>query len=179
MERLALYTRLGGLAARFEGTSVIAGDRVNHLSATYCLSLTTRTCLSSNTIRRDDLIVRFPNSQLLHQPIINISRAKRSQVKQSLRFKYADLNKIPTILQQVKEGVKESCPKLVTQGTTYRAVITSFEADHVQALVNFHFDIPAETEAFNRNRQEVLLVIARVMQENDVEFALPTLHTNP
>lgn len=69
-----------------------------------------------------------------------------------------------------------SCPKLVTEGATYRAVITSFEADHVQAIVNFHFEIPSQTEAFNRNRQEVLLVIARVVEEHGVEFALPTFN---
>jgi small-conductance mechanosensitive channel len=118
--------------------------------------------------------VRIPNSQLLHQRITNISQAKRSQVKQILRFHYADLNKLPTILQDIKEEVKVACPEIVSEGAIYRAVVSSFESDHVEAIVNFHFDIPAETEASNRNRQQVLLVIARVIEEHGVEFALPT-----
>lgn len=122
--------------------------------------------------------MRIPNSQLLHQRVTNISQAKRSQVKQILRFEYSDLNKIPVILQDIKEQVKVSCPKLVCEGAIYRAVITSFEADHVQAVLHFHFDIPAETEASNQNQQQVLLVIARGMDEHGVEFAFPTFKTS-
>jgi len=134
--------------------------------------------LSGFISRYDDLIICIPNSQLLHQRVTNISQAKRSQVKQILRFKYSDLKKIPAVLEDIKEETKVSCPKLVTDGSAiYRAVITSYEADHVQASVNFHFDIPAETEASNRNRQEALLTIARVMEKHGIEFALPTLKT--
>lgn len=122
--------------------------------------------------------MKIPNSQLIHQRITNISKAKRSQVKQVLRFKYSDLKKIPAILQEIKEETKTSCPKLISDGSAiYRAVITSYEPDHVQALVNFHFEIPAETEASNRNRQEALLAIARVLEKHSVEFALPILTT--
>ena len=123
----------------------------------------------------DDLIVRIPNSQFIHSRVTNISRARRSQVKQTIRFRYKDLNKVPDILRDIKEEMKKSCPKLVHDGSAiYRAVITSYEPDHVQAVVNFHFDIPAETEASNRNRQEVLLTISRVMEKHGAEFALPT-----
>lgn len=128
--------------------------------------------------RLDDIYIQIPNSLLIHHPLTNITRAKRSQVKQTLRFKYKDLNKIPIILQDIKDAVKETCPKLVMEGATYRAVITSYESDHVQALVNFHFEIPSQTEAFHRNRQEVLLVIANVMKKHRVEFALPIVNTH-
>ena len=123
----------------------------------------------------DDIYIQIPNSQLLHKPLTNISRAKRCQVKQILRFKYSDLDDIPIILEEIKHRVKETCPKLITNGTQYRAVICSYEPDHVQAMVNFHFDIPSQTEAYYRNRQQVLLVIARVMKEHGVEFALPVI----
>lgn len=138
-------------------------------------TLLLRICLVSSY---DDLVMKIPNSQLIHQRITNISKAKRSQVKQVLRFKYSDLKKIPAILQEIKEETKTSCPKLISDGSAiYRAVITSYEPDHVQALVNFHFEIPAETEASNRNRQEALLAIARVLEKHSVEFALPILNT--
>ncbi len=43
--------------------------------------------------------------------------------------------------------------------------------------MNFHFEIPSQTEAFYRNRQEVLVVIGSVMKEHGVEFALPVMET--
>jgi small-conductance mechanosensitive channel len=132
----------------------------------------------SSTIRGlDDIYIQIPNSHLLHKPLTNISRAKRCQVKQILRFKYSDLDHIPTILEEIQSRVKETCPKLITKGTPYRAVICSYETDHVQAMVNFHFEIPSQTEAFYRNRQEVLVVIGSVMKEHGVEFALPVMET--
>lgn len=95
-----------------------------------------------------------------------------------MRFQYKDLDQVPKVLQDIKEELKTSCPKIVTEGAVYRAVITSYEPDHVQATVNVHFDIPAETEAASRNRQEALLTMARVMDKHGVAFALPIRSTD-
>lgn len=124
----------------------------------------------------DDLVIEIPNSQLLHQRVSNVTKAKRSQVKQVLRFRYSDLDKVPGILEEIKYETRDSCPKLISDGTAiFRAVITKFEADHVETAVNFHFDIPSQTEADANNRQQVLLAIARVVERNGVEFALPSV----
>ena len=125
----------------------------------------------------DDLVIHIPNSQLIHSRVTNVSKGKRSQVKQILRFQYKDLEKVPKVLIEIKDELRTSCPKIVTEGAIYRAVITSYEPDHVQATVNVHFDIPAETEASNRNRQEALLTMARVMDKHGMEFAPPVLST--
>lgn len=65
----------------------------------------------------DELVVGIPNTQLSGQRVYNLSRTPRSQVKQELRISYDDAEKIPTLLQAIKEEIKKDCPKLITDGS--------------------------------------------------------------
>lgn len=125
----------------------------------------------------DNTVIKIPNSQIYDQRVINLSRIKMSQVKQELRFKYSDLNKLETVLQDIKNEIEKNCPNLITDGTRpFQAVLERYEPDHVEVLVNCHFKIPPTSADYIKNRQEVLLAIARAVERNGIDFALPSIY---
>ena len=40
-----------------------------------------------------------------------------SSVKQELRFKYKDADKLPQLVEDIKEEIKKACPDAITDGT--------------------------------------------------------------
>jgi small-conductance mechanosensitive channel len=123
----------------------------------------------------DNINLRIPNRQL-SQRISNLSRIKRSQVRQLLRFKYSDLDKLPEVLKSIKKEIQATCPKLITVGKPFQAVLTQYEPDHIQAVVNCHFEIAPGSNEFMDNRQEMIISIAKAVKESGVEFALPSIY---
>jgi MscS family membrane protein len=125
----------------------------------------------------DNISIKIPNSQLTSQRVSNLSRIKRSRVEQLLRFKYSDLDLLPLVLDDIKDEIKTTCsPKLILDGSKpFRSALTGYQADHIQAVVSCHFDIPPGTCEYVDCRQEVLLAIARALEKNNVTFALPSI----
>lgn len=124
----------------------------------------------------DNIAMKIPNSQLTNTRVSNLSRIERSRVFQILRFGYSDLPKLPKLLDDIKSEIRISCPKLITDGSKpFQVILTAYEADHIQATVNCHFNIPPATGEFAENRQEVLLAISRALEKNGVGFALPSI----
>jgi len=152
-----------------EGNEVILGDKTEGIVNRIGL-------VETEILGYDNIIVKIPNSQLTGQRISNLSRVTKSRVRQVLRFKYSDLDKLPRLLTEMKSEISTSCPKLISDGSKpFQAVLSSYESDHIAAYVNCHFDIPPATEDFVENRQQVLLAIARTMKRHDVDFALPSI----
>ena len=128
----------------------------------------------------DNIVTRIPNSQLTSARICNLSRVKQSRVKQMLRFKYSDIDKLPALFDDIKVEVRLSCPKLVIKGKSFHTVIKSFEPDHLSCFASAHFDIPPASSEFINNRHAFLLAINRAMQRHKISFALPTIvHHGP
>lgn len=125
----------------------------------------------------DNIIIKLPNSQIVKQRVSNISRMKESRVFQPLRFSYDDLDKVPQVLQDIKEEIKAACPKLITDGSKpFAAVLASYEADHIQTIVNVHFNIQPFSQEYSDTKEAVLLAIARAAQKNNVKFAIPSIN---
>ena len=124
----------------------------------------------------DNLVTRIPNSSITSQKVVNISRITKYQVKQVLRFKYSDLEKLPNLLPDIAHEIQTTCEQVIADGSKpLRCVLTNYEADHIQAEVNCHFTIQPYTAPAIMARQDVILAIARVMQRHKVEFALPSI----
>jgi small-conductance mechanosensitive channel len=152
-----------------EGNDVILGDKTE--GVVHRIGL-----VETEIMGYDNVITKLPNSQLTTQRIQNLSRVKQSRVKQTLRFKYKDLEVLPTVLAEMKEEIRRSCPKLIDDGTKgFSCLLQSYEPDHVSACVSCHFDIPPSSGEYSENRQQVLLAIARAMKNHGVEFALPAM----
>ena len=59
--------------------------------------------LVETEIEGSDLIMtKIPNSKLVKEEVSNISRAKKSKVKQTLRFSYGDIKKVPKVLSDIQ-----------------------------------------------------------------------------
>jgi hypothetical protein len=95
-------------------------------------------------------------------------------LRQNLRFKHSDLDKLPALFADIKQEIIASCPKVISDGSkSFHTVLTSFEADHIQAMVLAHFEIQPVTAEFIRNRHDVMMAIVRAMKRHDIEFAIP------
>ena len=122
----------------------------------------------------DNIHVRIPNSEIASKRISNVSRAKRSQVKQKVRLRYEDIDKIPQLVDDIKEEVKAACPKLVLDGSRpFRVHWRSMADDHVSVVVDTHHDIPPMTQASFDNQERVMIAIAGAVKKNGMNFALP------
>ncbi|CAB9502812.1 MscS family protein [Seminavis robusta] len=125
----------------------------------------------------DNIVIKLPNSQIINQRVSNISRTKQSQVKQILRFDYTDIEKVPQLLQDIKEEIQASCPKLITDGSKpFAAVMSNYQDDHIQCVVNVHFQIQPSSQEYSDNKEEVLRAIARAVANNDMKFAIPAIN---
>lgn len=199
---------VGGLHCRLQRTFKVGDEVLLGDGTTGIVHSIGWTCSSIQGY--DDLLMNIPNTQLVNQRVINLTSAKRSEVKQVLRFKYSDLPKIPKLLEDIKDSVKTACPKVITDGsaifrgtcheigfcialnptclpvvhprpfthlhTMYSwqtAYITSYEPDHVQVVVDFHFEIPACSEEACQSKQACLLTISKTLANHRVELALP------
>jgi small-conductance mechanosensitive channel len=91
-----------------------------------------------------------------------------------LRFKYSDLGKIPSLLDDIKAEIRKNCPKMIEEKS--KVVLTKYEPDHVSVEVNCHFDMNPGTGEYVETRQKVLLSIADAVQKNNIEFALPSIY---
>ena len=96
-----------------------------------------------------------------------------SQVKQTLWFRYDDINKIPVILQSIEEQIKKDCnadDKLLS----VHALWTEFKEDHLEVVVSAQFSVNPTASEYNETKQNVLFAIAEAVHKNNVEFAIPT-----
>lgn len=73
----------------------------------------------------------------------NLSRLKRSQVKQQLWFAYDDLDKLPTVIENIKMEIGASCPSLITDGSRpFRVIWSDYRDDHLEVSVDCRFRHP-------------------------------------
>jgi small-conductance mechanosensitive channel len=112
----------------------------------------------------NNIVTRVPNTLLSSQKVSNLSRIKQSQVKQNLRFHYKDATVLPQLLEDIKTEIRKSCPKLITDNSRpFRAVWTDYSEDHLEVMIDTHFNIPPYSDAYWTNRQNVLMAITRAI----------------
>lgn len=124
-------------------------------------------------------LFKIPNAQLASLRVTNKSIIKWSQVKQSLAFSYADIDKIPVILETIKEEIQKTMgSRLITKGRPFRAHLRNFASDHLEVVVDVHLFLPPTGDVYWDARQEVLFAIARAVKKLHVKFAFPTFSTH-
>jgi small-conductance mechanosensitive channel len=117
-------------------------------------------------------IVKIPNAKLAGQKMSNLSHVKTSLVKQTLRFHYEDADKIPALIESIKDEIKKSCKKLILDGSRpFRVHFTNYMEDHLEVTVVTHHNISPVSGEYHDNRQELLFAIHRAVKKSDVTFA--------
>jgi small-conductance mechanosensitive channel len=126
-------------------------------------------------VGQDGIVVRIPNAQIATQRVQNLSQTATSEVKQTLWFKYDDIDTIPMVVEEIKKEIRASCPKLITDGSRpFRVYWSEFKDDHLEVMVNINFSIsPAFGLECMENRQVVMQAIGRAVKNSGVEFAMP------
>jgi small-conductance mechanosensitive channel len=123
------------------------------------------------TIRHyDELIEVIPNSDLGSLRVTNVSRCKRCQVKQYLRFRYEDAEKFPVLLPAILQEIKESCPKVITKGRPFRAVWTGYRENYLEVMVDVHFEERPTGQPYWETKQAVMEAIYRAVKKSGAEF---------
>lgn len=113
---------------------------------------------------------------LATQRIGNLSRLEKSRVRQTLWFSYDYIDKIPTLIQNIKTEIRDSCENLITDGSRpFRVTWTDYKDTHLEVLVNCHFRHPPSTDIYYRTRQDVLLAVARAAKKTGVPFNVPSI----
>jgi small-conductance mechanosensitive channel len=120
----------------------------------------------------DNTRIRVPNSMLANQKMSNLSRVKQCQVQQTLRFQYRDADIIPDLVEAIREEIKVSCMRLITDNSRpFRVFWTNYNEDHLEVVVNTHHNIAPLGDAYWMNRQNVLQAIHRAVKKFGIEFA--------
>lgn len=119
----------------------------------------------------DELVEVIPNSELGMQRVTNLSRVKKCRIRQTLRFRYEDAEKLDVILPDILEEIKVSCPKVITDGSApFRAFWTDYKEDHLAITVEAHFNIPPLGQRFWQNKHNCLQAIYRAVKKHGIQF---------
>lgn len=150
------------------GDSILLGDGTSG-------TVTNMGWLNTDIRGTDEMVIKIPNTQLADIRISNRARTKFSQVKQNLHFKYDDLDKIPSLVNEIRDEIAASCPKVITDGSRpFYVKWVDFDRDHVKVLVDCRLRNPPSGEKYYEARQGILEAIARAVRRKKVDFAMPT-----
>ena len=94
-----------------------------------------------------------------------------SSVQQHLRFKFSDADKMPQLMEDIKEEIIKACPDVITDGSRpFRAFWTGYGPVGLDVTVDAHFRIKLLGNPFWENRQNMLIAINKAVKKNRVEF---------
>jgi Mechanosensitive ion channel len=108
----------------------------------------------------DEIMVSIPNADLLKERVSNLSRVRNSQVKQIIRLRYDDVDKIPTLIKEIKYEIKKHCPSVILDGSRpFRVHWTAINDDHCEITIDTRHLIKPVGDAYLDNKQNVLTAI--------------------
>lgn len=111
------------------------------------------------------------NTELSNKRIINLSRTKQSTVHQTLRFSYDDIELLPTVLENIKTSIRNSCPELIDDGSRpFRAVWSDYGSNYLEVQVEAHFNIPPISPKYYANKEKMLHAINGAVKESGIRF---------
>jgi len=118
----------------------------------------------------DNILYTVPNTELVSTKLSNLSRVNTCQVRQTLRFPYNCMEKLPKLTQDIKNEIRLACPLIITDGShPFRCYWINFDKKELEVFVNAHFRIPPVGDAYYENRQRCLLAIDRAIRKNEID----------
>ena len=122
-------------------------------------------CTNSN-------IMRIPYSQISKQTLVNVSRNSKSQIEQTLRFQYKDIDHIEEVIKDIKVEIAASCPKLIHDGSRpFHVLISEFNAQYVNIIVNTHHLVKPCSEEYYVTRHNLLEAVSRAIKKHNISIA--------
>ena len=116
-------------------------------------------------------LVTIPSSQLVNSTIDNMELRESRQVKTILNLTYdTPVEKIEGFIEGIKQ-ILETHPD--TRKDNIQVFLYEFGPHSLDILMNFFLQVPDREEELIK-RQQILLAILRLAEDNDVHFAFPT-----
>ena len=121
----------------------------------------------------DGIIMSIPNKELADKPVSNLSRIQISNVKQTLRFKYSDADKLPKLTQDIKDEIRTACPAVIDDGSRpFRVFWCNYDRTGLEVSIDVSFRIKLLSDEYHENRQNMLIAIRNAVKKNDMKFAV-------
>ena len=113
----------------------------------------------------------IPNSVFSQIAVENPSRMSNRRIKETIGIRYDDVSKMETIINQVKEMLKDH-----TDIDTEKTLIVNFDCFAPSSLDFFIYTFTKTTDwiKFHEVKQDVLLKIIHIIEKNGAEMAFPT-----
>ena len=113
----------------------------------------------------------IPNSLFSQISVENPSRMSNRRIKETIGLRYNDASKVETIIKKVKEMLQNH-PDIDSEKT----LIVNFNTFASSSLDFFIYTFTKTTNwiEFHDVKQDVLLKIIKIVEENGAEFAFPT-----
>ena len=90
---------------------------------------------------------------------------------QKVQFTYDALESMPILVATIKEEIKSSCPKLITNGSSpWRVYFNSYESGHLQVVVDARFRIQPHSDEYYDVKEKVMNAIGRAAKRCNVKF---------
>jgi small-conductance mechanosensitive channel len=129
------------------------------------------------TLIRDssELVTAVSNRELHNQRLSNISRNQFSQVKQKVHFYYEDLDRLPSLIEEIKNEIVRSCPVVVSDGTKpLRVYFHQYGDCALEIIVDVKMYATPDSTQYYQCREQVLLAVGRAVKKKDMKFAVLT-----
>jgi len=125
-------------------------------------------------VGNDEIIVKIPNTSLNNQKVFNLSKGDTSQVMQKLCFPYNDIDKIPSIVREIKAEVKACCPDIIQ----IRSYWSDYAENYLVVTVDARFRIKPVGDSYIETRQKVLEAIASATKRVGAKFYTKYIQNN-
>ena len=112
-----------------------------------------------------------PNSVFTNIAVENPSRMTNRRIYETMGIRYDDVAKMPVIIEQVK-AMLQNHPEIDSDQTLI-VNFNSFASSSVDFFI-YTFTKTTEWVRFHEIKQDVLLKVVEIIENNDAEFAFPT-----
>ena len=116
-------------------------------------------------------VLYIPNTAFSSIIVENATRMSNRRINETIGIRYDDLNKMTDIIQDVN-NVLENNPD-IDQTQKAKVYFKSFSASSCDFFI-YAFTITKDWEEFLRIKQDVLLKVAKIIDQHSAEIAYPT-----
>lgn len=126
-----------------------------------------KTCVRS----LDKRLIHVPNSMLASSVIENISMMTHRRINETIGLRYSDIDKVPVVIERIRKMLTEHAG--IDEQSTFLVWFDSYGESSVNIKVICMTKSTDGGKSFE-HKQDVLLSIARIVEDSGADFAFPT-----
>ena len=107
----------------------------------------------------------LPNAALAEREIVNLTRKTAKKVVATLRVRYADINKIERVIDELRDVATAQVG--LAKGRAVEVFLTDYGKTAIEITASIHLDPKLNDKQL---KQDFLLRLSEVLAKNDVQF---------